>query len=134
MLKTMKQWADDSTDFVQSACNLSGIVFAFERMTNDLREAGELRPDHPFVVLWVDKMDDLARSRSLAPLPCDDLDTAIVSLVAVMRRLCDEGLATDERNQHPDIQEAIRKLAFLAQTRDFDAFSKAYDAAKAVAA
>lgn len=137
MLKSLNKWANDAYDFVQGACNLSGVIFAFERLTNDLREMGDLRPDHPCVVLWVDKMDDLSRSRPI-PMPEDnpDFDATIVELVAVMRRLCDDKSiqGTDERNHHPDIQAVIVKLAKLSGSREPTAFGKAYDAAHELAA
>lgn len=129
MLKTLDKWAADAIA-VQDACNLSGIVFAFERMTNDLREAGELRPDHPCIVLWADKMDDLARSRHLAAASVNNFDLAIASLTAAMRRVCDiePRLGTDERNIHPDVQEAIAVIATMTGSRDIMAYGEAYDA------
>lgn len=135
MMKPIKAWAADAYDFVQSACNLSGIVFAFERLSNDLREAEELRADHPCVVLWVDKMEDLSRSRSIdLPDVDESLDTVMVELIAVMKRLCDECKATDERNTHPDIQAVIVKLAKLSGSREMTAYGDAYDAARKMAA
>ncbi len=131
MLKPLKDWYADAYDFVQTACNLSGIVYSFDRLIGDLKEAGELRPNHPCIVLWVDKFDDLSRSRPLGALPCDtDIETVNAKLQAVMRRICKtKSFGTDDRNEHPDIQAVIRELVTLAGSRDILTFGKAYDEA-----
>ena len=130
MLKSLKAWAKDAYYNIQYACNLSGVVFAFEQLTNDLRELDDLRPDHPCVLLWVDKMDDLSRTRVTAmPMPNEkpDFDSTIVELVAVMKRLCSDHKNTYVRNTHPDIQAVIAKLILLAGSRDITVFRGAHD-------
>ena len=134
--KSMKAWANDAYNLVQDACNLSGIVFALDQLIVDLKDANELRNDHPFLVLWIDKLDDLSRSRSFVALPCDQpIDELVDELVVVMRRLCDDKTirGTDERNQHTDAQAVIRKMVSATGTRNIFVFGEAYHTAKGIA-
>lgn len=140
MTRTIQQWAADAADHVQCACNLSGLVFAFERCVDDLvEEANRLGESvewintHPICVLWIDKLDDLSRSRSLEPMQThESLPTLATQFAAVMREICDEanrdGHGTDWRNQHPRAQEIVRKLVAVTGSREgmnvFEAFQK----------
>lgn len=56
---------------VQSACNLSGVVFSMNRMTQDLCEVSHVenkgtdwRNHHPIVVLFTDKLASLCGLRT----------------------------------------------------------------------
>jgi hypothetical protein len=129
MQKSIAAWAKDAYDLVQGACNLSGIVHSFKRCLDDLAEAGVLANDHAICVCWVDKCDDLSRSRSLEPIPTEQSIVEVVDeFCAVMHELCeDREHGTDWRNQHPRAQECVRKLVHIVGTRNTLAFSKAYD-------
>lgn len=64
--RTLAQLAQEALD-IQNACNLTGLVHGFSR---SLRRLRDLEPDkgtdyynqHPIVLLWVDKLQDLSRS------------------------------------------------------------------------
>lgn len=130
MTRTIQNWARDAYDHVQFACNMSGLVFAFERCVADLAdEAARFGKDenwidhHPVCVAWADKLDDLSRSRQLPLLPTEEHLTGLVPDFALkMREVCDEanrlGKGTDWRNQHPDVQEFVRKIVFLTRSRE----------------
>lgn len=140
MTRTIQQWAVDAADHVQCACNLSGLVFAFERCVADLAneakrigEGDEWINKHPICVLWTDKLDDLSRSRSLEPMQThESLPTLATQFAEVMREICDEanrdGHGTDWRNQHPWAQEFVRKLVAVTASREgmnvIEAFEK----------
>ena len=86
MTRTIQQWAADAANHVQCACNLSGLVFAFEQCVADLSgeaerigEGDEWINTHPICVLWTDRLDDLSRSRSLEPT---QMNKALPTLVA----------------------------------------------------
>jgi len=150
MHRTISQWADDAQDHVQSACNLSGLVFAFERCVADLADearrldAGHDWIDHhPICVAWSDKLDDLSRSRSLAAMPTDEhLVDLVPRFVEAMNGICDEGNrqqhGTDWRNQHPVAQEFVRRIVSITGSRDglrvFDALADCEKLAKEIAA
>ncbi|MBD3671952.1 MAG: hypothetical protein HUJ26_00375 [Planctomycetaceae bacterium] len=98
-----------------------------------LREGDEWISTHPICVLWTDKFDDLSRSRSLEPMQVNEtLRTLAAQLAGVMREICDEanrdGHGTDWRNQHPRVQEIVRKLVAATGSREgmnvFEAFEK----------
>ena len=62
-----KKHYQDALD-VQDACNLSGVVFAFAKVMQDICDEAiregydtEWKNTHPLVLLWVDKMVDLSR-------------------------------------------------------------------------
>ena len=130
MTRTIQNWAKDAYDHVQYACNMSGLVFAFEQCVADLAdEAARLGKDenwidhHPVCVAWADKLDDLSRSRTLAALPTEEHLTALVPSFAVrMREVCDEanrlGKGTDWRNQHTVVKEFVRRIVFLTGSRE----------------
>ncbi len=140
MTRTIQQWAADAADHVQCACNLSGLVFAFERCVDDLAneakrigEGDEWVNTHQICVLWVDKLDDLSRSRSLEPMQThESLPTLATQFAEVMREICDEANrddnGTDWRNQHSRAQEFVRKLVAVTGSREvtkvFEAFEK----------
>jgi len=128
--RTIQNWAKDAYDHVQFACNMSGLVFAFERCVADLaEEAARLGKDenwidhHPVCVAWADKLDDLSGSRQLDLLPTGEHLTDLVPhFASKMREVCDEanrqGKGTDWRNQHPDVQQFVRKIVFLTRSRE----------------
>jgi len=109
---------------------MSGLVFAFERCIADLAdEAARLGKDkswidhHPVCVAWTDKLDDLSGSRQLDLLPTEEHLTGLVPRFSeTMRAVCDEGnrlgQGTDWRNQHPDVQQFVRKTVFLTRSRE----------------
>ena len=64
--RTLAMLAEEA-DFVQSACNLSGVVHGFSRAISRLRqlhpnEGTEFFNTHPICVLWADKIKDLTRA------------------------------------------------------------------------
>ena len=140
MTRTIQQWAADAADHVQCACNLSGLVFAFEQCVADLAneakrigEGDEWINTHPICVLWTDKLDDLSRSRNVEPMQVNETIPTLAALFAgVMREVCDEanrdGHGTDWRNQHPRVQEFVRKLVAVTGSREgmnvFEAFER----------
>jgi len=140
MTRSIQQWAADAVNHVQFACNLSGLIFAFEQCVADLAaeakrigEGDEWINTHPICVLWIDKFDDLSRSRSLEPMQVNEtLPTLVTQFAEVMRQICDEanrdGHGTDWRNQHPRAQEFVRKLVAVSRSREginvFEAFQK----------
>lgn len=109
---------------VQDACNASGVVYALQRFVP------ELTADHPVVILFADKLDDLCRCREMEPRPATTLTDLMATFKATMDRLCEqshkEGHGTDWRNTHPDCQELVLQLVHLAGSRS--RFSDAYDA------
>lgn len=145
MHRTISQWAADSADTMQYACNLSGLVFAFEQCVEDVAEEArrlghgdEWINRHPIAVLWIDKLDDLSRSRSLQPIETSETLSALVpKFAAVMRGICEEsrqlGTGTDWRNQHPRAQEMVRKLVSVTGSRDSMAVLRAFDSCERLA-
>lgn len=64
---TIKEAAQSALD-AQDACNLSGVVFSFAKVmqvicdeANRLGKGTEWKNQHPIVVLYLDKLADLAR-------------------------------------------------------------------------
>ena len=114
---------------IQDACNASGIVYALARFVS------ELTSDHPVVILFADRLDDLCRCREMQ---CRPTTTTLVDLMATfkttMDRLCQERRGTDWRNQHPETQELVLQLVHLAGSRSTSRFSDAYDACQQVMA
>ena len=58
----VKKWANSALQ-VQDACNLSGVVASFARMTHEMRESGMGTSEcnqHPLTRLFVDKLLSLA--------------------------------------------------------------------------
>ena len=145
MHRSIEEWAADAADHVQYACNLSGIVFSFKQCVADLAEearrlgeSDEWISHHPIVVLWADKLDDLSRCRGTEPLPTSEpLTTLVPQFVAVMREVCDEahrlGQGTDWRNQHPKVQNFVRKLVAVTGSRIGMAVFNACDACEKLA-
>jgi len=146
MSRSIQEWARVAYDDVQFACNLSGIVFAFERCIEDLTaEARRLKEDeawideHPISVCFSDKFDDLSRSRNLPAIDCEDHLTKLASQFAArMREICEESRrldqGTDWRNKHPRAQEFVRKIVSVTRSRErnriFDAFTLCEQIAK----
>lgn len=145
MHRTIEQWAADAADHVQFACNLSGLVFAFEQCVADLSVEAEGIGEsdgwinhHPIAVLWSDKLDDLSRTRSLDQLDTNEPLTVLVPhLAAVMREVCDDahrlGHGTDWRNQHPQVQEVVRRLVAVTGSRNGLAVFNAFEACEKLA-
>src|SRR5690606_27853779 len=139
LTRTIAQWAADAADVVQYACNLSGLVFSFEQSVEDLAEearrlghADEWIDRHPIAVLWADKLDDLSRSRCLPPIETHErLIHLVPQFAAVMREVCDEAQqlrqGTDWRNQHPKVQELVRKLVAVTGSRNTMAVVRAFE-------
>lgn len=139
MSRSIQEWAHDAYDHVQSACNLSGIVFAFEQCVEALvceakrLDLGETWVDeHPISVCFSDKFDDLSRSRKFSVMPCDEhLAQLMPQFAARMRQLCKEshrlGYGTDWRNEHASAQEFVRKIVSVTRSRGvriFEAFER----------
>jgi hypothetical protein len=145
MHRSIEQWAADAADHVQYACNLSGLVFSFEQCVTDLAEEAKRLGEntdwinrHPICVLWADKLDDLSRSRDLDQLNTDDPLTILVpKFAAVMREVCNEaaslGHGTDWRNQHPKVQDFVRKLVSVTGSREGLAVFNAFDSCEKLA-
>lgn len=126
--RSLAQWAADAVSHVESACNLSGLVYAFERCVHDLvssqnYEGTHSLDHHPICVVWADKMDDLSRSRGMSPISSNECLVSLVSKFArSMRDVCSEALhrgeGTDWRNQHPDVQEHVRRIVYVTGSRE----------------
>jgi len=145
MARSIQQWARDASDDVQYACNLSGLVFAFQRCIAELvAEAERCGQDeswidrHPICVAWADKLDDLSRSRGLAAIPTDNRLVDLVSnYVERMRDICEEAIqqnqGTDWRNQHPEVQQFVRKMVFVTRSREGMNIMEALDRCERIA-
>lgn len=120
--RTIQQWALDAADHVQTACNLSGIVYAFERCVADLTAEGHgplWVNRHPICLAWASKLESLSGCWRGGPTPCLlDLETLVPRFAARMRTICKEVASTDERNEHPDAQHFVRQIDFITQARD----------------
>ena len=81
MTRTIQQWALDAADHVQTACNLSGIVYAFENCIADLAAEGHgpcWVNRHPICVAWASKLESLSECWRDGPAPCLlDLETLV---------------------------------------------------------
>lgn len=137
MTRTIKQWASDAVGPVQDACNLSGILFAFNDCIADLSALalGDNEIDrHPIAVAWADKLDDLARCRELDPITCHEPLTMLVPrFTEAMRLLCNENHDTDARNRHPVAQEFVRRVVYVTGSRSTKRLFDALDACKQMA-
>jgi hypothetical protein len=111
---------------------MSGLVFAFNECIADLVAHGlgdgEINT-HPICVAFSDKFDDLARCRGLEPIPCNEPLTKLVAqFTEAMRLLCREVHETDARNQHPVVQDFVRRLVHVTGSRSgpklFDALDQ----------
>ncbi|MBI2806116.1 MAG: hypothetical protein HYX68_14135 [Planctomycetes bacterium] len=138
MTRSVQQWAADAAGPVQDACNMSGLVFAFNECLADLAAHGLCNDEidqHPICVAWTDKLDDLSRSRRLEPIPCDEPLTKLVPRFAdAMRSLCKEGLDTDTRNRHPITQDFVRQVVHVTGSRSTVKLFEALDACKQMVA
>jgi hypothetical protein len=138
MTRTIQQWAADAAGPVQDACNMSGIVFAFNECITDLAAHGlgdDEIDQHPICVAWADKLDDLSRTRGLESIPCDEPLTKLVPRFAeAMRLLCKEGHDTNARNRHPITQEFVRRVVHVTGSRSTMRLFDALDACKQMAA
>ena len=139
MHRTVSEWAADAAGCIQSACNLAGLVFAFERCVEDLSDEArrlgknqEWIDHHSICVAWADKLDDLSRSRSLPPIPTDEhLVGVVLQFARAMREICSEAQrlnhGTDWRNQHPVVQSFVRRIVSITRSREglrvFDALA-----------
>ena len=125
---------------IQDACNASGVVYALDRFVMELEaERKQLGHDetwlanHPVLILFADKLDDLCGCREMDPKPSTaTLFDLMTTFKSVMDRLCEqahkEGHGTDWRNHHPDTQECVLQLVYLTRSRSTSRFSDAYDA------
>ena len=117
----------------QDACNASGIVFDLADIVTELEEEqARLGQDedwllnHPVLILFADKLDDLCGCRRMATLPLKPPMTSLPELMATFKatmfRLCDqshrEGKGTDWRNAHPDVQACVLQLVYLTMIRN----------------
>lgn len=138
MTRSIQQWAADAIGPVQDACNLSGLVFAFNECLADLsgHGLGDQEIDrHPIAVAWADKLDDLSRSRVLEPIASDEPLTKLVPRFAeAMRLLCKEGHDTDARNRAQVVQEFVRRVVYVTGSRSTARLFDALDACKQKAA
>jgi hypothetical protein len=129
---------------VQDACNASGVVYALDRFVMELdaeRRQGDQDwlADHPVVILFADKLDDLCRCREMDSKPTA---TTLINLMAMFKTtmdgLCEqshrESRGTDWRNQHPDCQDLVLQLVHLVGSRSTSRFSDAYDACQQMTA
>ena len=120
--RTIQQWALDAADHVQTACNLSGIVYAFENCVADLTAEGHgpcWVNRHPVCVAWASKLESLAGCWRDGPAPCLlDLETLVPRFAQRMRCICKEVSSTEERNTHSDAQQFGREIVFVTQARD----------------
>lgn len=138
MTSTIKQWAADAAGPVQDACNMSGLVFALNECVADLvaHGLGDGEIDtHPICVAWSDKLDDLSRSRRLEPIQSEESLTKLVPrFAAAMQSLCKEGHDTDTRNRHPVVQEFVRRMVHVTESRSTVKLFEALDQCGRIAA
>lgn len=73
---TLPQCAQLALD-VQSACNLSGVLLSFARITITLREMNLDARTHPILQLFADKVSDMTRSRDMNYGPTYDAVEAL---------------------------------------------------------
>ena len=131
--------------YAQDACNASGIVFDLADFVDELEEErARLGQDedwllnHPVLILFADKLDDLCGCRRMGTLPLKPPMTALPELMAtfktVMYRLCEqshrENRGTDWRNQHPDVQACVLQLVYLTRSRNSSRYCNAYRACR----
>ncbi len=138
MTRSIQQWAADAAGPVQDACNMSGLVFAFNECVADLAAHGlgddEITP-HPICVAWSDKLDDLSRSRGLEPIQSEEPLTKVMPRFAdAMRSLCMEGHDTDTRNRHPVTQDFVRRVVHVTGSRSTVKLFEALDQCERIAA
>jgi hypothetical protein len=117
---------------------MSGLVFALNECVADLvthgLEDGEI-DRHPICVAWSDKLDDLARTRGLDPIACDEPLTKLMpGFVEAMQSLCNEGHATDTKNRHPTTQDFVRRLVYTTGSRSTVKLFDALDQCERIAA
>lgn len=116
---------------VQDACNSSGVVYALGRVVSDLMTGNDVEKlkDHPVIIMWADKLDDLCRCRDKAALPTDELITHLMlEFVVEMDKVCELRLDTDSKNTHPSVQERVLKLVYACDSRGADRLGQAIDA------
>lgn len=130
---------------VQDACNASGIVFDLADFVTELEEerlqsghSEDWLLNHPVLILFADKLDDLCGCRRMGTLPLNPPMTSLPELLAtfkaVMFRLCQqshrENRGTDWRNQHPDTQACVLQLVYLTRSRNPNRYCTAYRACR----
>ena len=131
--------------FAQDACNASGIVFYLADIVTELEEerlqSGQSEDwllNHPVLILFADKLDDLCGCRRMRTLPLKPPMTSLPELMAtfkaVMYRLCEqshrENRGTDWRKPHPDTQACVLQLVYLTRSRNPSRYCDAYRACR----
>jgi hypothetical protein len=136
--RSIQQWAADAAGPVQDACNMSGLVFAFNECVAHLAAHGlgdEEIDQHPICVAWSDKLDDLSRSQRLESIHGDEPLTKLVPRFAeAMQSLCKEGHDTDTRNRHLVTQEFVRRVVHVTGSRSTAKLFEALDQCERIAA
>jgi hypothetical protein len=126
----IKRMADEAIT-VQDACNSSGVLYALARHVEELAQTNnnEQLKNHPVIIMFADKLDDLCRCREM---PVVKTDLPVVELMrdftVYMDAVCKEGIDTNSKNTHRDVQTCVLKLVHACDSRGMYRFSKAYDA------
>jgi len=112
---------------IQFACNLSGVTFSFAEMmhrlcdeTNACKQGTAWRNHHPLVILWVDKLADLANVR-----PAGGMEAYSAALREAERRVADwdtaeEVLLEGADDAAPCTWEVIRVLNCRDDLKKYD--------------
>jgi hypothetical protein len=131
--------------YAQDACNASGIVFDLADFVTELEEerlqsgqSDDWLLNHPVLILFADKLDDLCGCRRMRMLPLKPpmktLPELMATFKAVMYRLCEqshrEGKGTDWRNQQPEVQVCVLQLVYLTRSRNPNRYCDAYRACR----
>ena len=129
--KRQGQWAI----FAQDACNGSGLVFDLNRTVAEMAAEGmteEQIANHPVLILFADKFDDLCRCRDMPARPAASIVVLMIAFESTMRALCADpaSTGTDWRNQHERTKNCVLQLVAITNSRGTDRYSKAYDACK----
>lgn len=134
---SLKKLAQDAL-FAQDACNLTGVVYSWAKVTVQLKEMfpdltqAELN-EHPINVLYSNKLADLSNVPYEETRDDDCSVQQVVkcwSLAVADLRSMNPGHGTDQINKHAVNQMFAAKLARLTGGNSFIQFGKAYDQCK----
>jgi hypothetical protein len=82
-MKTLKELAKEALD-VQNACNLCGVAQTFARVMIDLGKhcsGTDERNTHPITIVWLDKLNSLARIQAFEGSGVDRVNEAFNQVI-----------------------------------------------------
>lgn len=84
-MKALKELAQEALD-VQNACNLCGVAQTFARAMIDLGEhcsGTDERNTHPITIVWLDKLNSLARIQAFEGSSVDRVNEAFNKVISL---------------------------------------------------